>query len=112
MRAFNDNIIKSQSAASITSAAIPTANVLMCSAQITTTGAGNGTLKIQASNDGPQPANAGPSNWSDIPSASVSVSGAGSFLIPKTDLCYEYIRIVYTNLGTGTISVVYKSIGD
>lgn len=113
MRQINDNIIPVQSAATVTTAAIPALNLFSCSVQLAATGAGAaGTLKIQASNDHPVAANTVPTNWSDITGASVSVSGAGAYLIPKTDLCYEYIRLVYTNSGTGTISVVFKALGD
>jgi len=113
MRQVNDNIIPVRTAASVNSAAIPALNLFNCSAQIATTGAGAGTLKLQASNDmAGMDGNPGlPSNWSDIPSASVVVSGAGAFLIPKTDLCYQWVRVVYTNSGSGTISVVFKALG-
>jgi hypothetical protein len=112
MRQVNDNIIPLQAAASVTTAALPSLNLFSCSAQITTTGAAAGTLKIQASNDYVVQANAVPVNWSDIPSASVAVSGAGSYLIPFTNLCYEHVRLVYTNTGSGTISVVFKALGE
>jgi len=111
MRQVNDNIIPVQTAATVTTAAIPALNLFYCSAQISTTGGGLGTLKLQASNDDSQAANFVPTNWSDIPSASTAVSGAGAFLIPKTELCYQWVRLVYTNTGTGTISVVFKALG-
>ena len=110
MRQVNDNIIPIQAAATVTTAAIPSLNLFSCSAQVTATGSAAGTLKIQASND--DIPNGPPVNFSDIPSATIAVSGAGTFLIPKTDLCYQYIRLVYTNSGTGTISVVLKALGD
>jgi len=112
MRQVNDTIIPAQAAATVTTAAIAALNLLYCSAQIATTGGGaGGTLKLQASNDEPVAASAVPTNWNDIPSASVVVAGAGSFMIPKIDLCYQWVRVVYTNTGTGTISVVFKAIG-
>ena len=111
MRQVNDTIIPVQAAASVTTAAIAALNLFYISAQIATTGAAAGTLKLQASNDEPTASNAVPTNWSDIPSATVTVSGAGAFLIPKTDLCYQWVRLVYTNSGTGTISVVIKALG-
>lgn len=111
MRQINDNIIPIQTAATINSAAIPALNLFYCSAQASAVGASSaGTLKLQASNDEPVN-NTPPTNWSDIPSATVSVSAAGAFLIPKTDLCYQWVRVVYTNSGTGTISVVFKALG-
>lgn len=112
MRQVNDNIIQQQPAANVTTAAIPALNLFYCSAQIATVGAGAaGTLKLQASNDESEASNFVPTNWSDIPSASVAVSGAGAFLIPKTDLCYQWVRLVYTNTGSGSISVVFKALG-
>lgn len=114
MRQLNDNIIPLQVAASINSSAIPAANLFAMSAQIISTGAGAGTLIIQASDDiagydgNPGP----PANWSPIPLATITISGAGSFLIPKTDLCYQWVRLVYTNTGTGTISATIKALGD
>lgn len=111
MRQINDNIVPATTAATITTAAIPSLNLLYCSAQITTTGAGAGTLIIQASDDYVVEAGAVPTNWSPIPSATVTVTGNGSFLIPKIDLCYEYVRLAYTNTGTGTMSIVFKAIG-
>lgn len=113
MRQENINIIPLQTAATITSSAIFAANLFACSVQASAVGGSSaGTCKLQASNDAPTASNAVPTNWSDIPSATVSVSAAGAFLIPKTEICYQYVRVVYTNTGTGTISVVFKADGD
>lgn len=111
MRQVNDNIITVQAAATVTTAAIPALNLFYASAQIAATGSAAGTLKMQASNDDPVASNGVPTNWSDIPSATIVVTGAGAFLIPKTELCYQYVRLVYTNTGTGTISVIFKALG-
>ena len=113
MRQVNQNIIPVQSAATVTTAAIPALNLFYASAQIAATGAGAaGTLVMQASNDDLTAANAVPVNWSNIPSATIAVSGAGAFLIPKIELSYQWVRLVYTNSGTGTISVVFKALGQ
>lgn len=112
MRQVNDNIVPVTTAATVTTAALPALNLFYCSAQITVTGAGAGTLKFQASNDHPVAANGVPVNWSDIPSATIAVAGAGSYLIPKTELCYEWVRLVYTNTGTGTMSIIFKALGE
>jgi hypothetical protein len=112
MRQVNENIIPSQAAATITTAAIPALNLLYASAQIAATGAAAGTLIMQASNDEPMSAANAPTNWSAIPSATVTVTGSGAFLIPIQNLCYQFVRLVYTNTGTGTISVVFKAIGE
>lgn len=117
MRQVNYNIIPVQSAATVTSSAIDSRNLFYMSAQVATTGGAAGTLKIQVSNDEmpitPIPGSGWtPTNWSDLSGASVAVSGAAAFLIPKTDCCYQYVRLVYTNSGTGTISVVFKALGS
>lgn len=91
-------------------AAISSRELFYCSAQITATGSGAGTLIIQASNDEPTNSTA-PVNWSAIPSATITVTGAGAYLIPKIELCYQWVRLVYTNTGSGTISVVFKALG-
>jgi hypothetical protein len=112
MRQVNENIIPVQAAGTVTTAAIPALNLFSCSAQITATGSAAGTMIIQASDDEPSTPSTPPANWSDIPSATITVTGAGAFLIPKTDLCYQWVRLVYTNTGTGTISAVFKALGD
>lgn len=113
MRQENINIIPVQAAGTVTTPAISALNLFCCSIQIAATGAGAaGTLQLQASNDDPKASNAVPTNWSNISGAAVTVSGAGAMLIPKTDLCYQWVRLVYTNTGTGTISVVFKALGD
>lgn len=112
MRQINDNIVPVQAAATVTTAALPALNLFYCSAQIAATGSAAGTLKFQASNDDPVAANAVPVNWSDIPGATVTVSGVGAFLIPKIELSYQYVRLVYINTGTGTISIVFKALGN
>lgn len=112
MRQFNEEVFAVQAGATLTSAAISSTLLFACSAQAAATSGAAGTLKIQASNDHPVAAGAVPTNWNDIPSATIAVTGAGSFLVPKVDLCYEYIRIVYTNTGAGTIGIRLKILGD
>jgi len=114
MRQSNYNIIPAQVAANVTSTALATVNTFYVSAQIIATGPIVGALKLQASNDNPSNPNQSPaSNWSDIPSATVSVSAAGVFLIPKTDLCYRWIRAVYTHTsGTGTVTVNIEALAS
>ena len=65
-----------------------------------------GTFKFQASNDISNP----PVNWSDV--ASVNVAAGGVILIPKTDVCYQWIRPVYTHTaGAGTVTMAVNSQG-
>lgn len=112
MRPLNDHIIPTQTAATITTAAVPAAQLLQVAAQLTATGAAAGTLQLQCSLDNTMTPSVAPVNWSNVPSASVAVSGAGVYLIPKTDVCYNYVRLVYTNTGSGTVSVVLQAIGE
>jgi hypothetical protein len=111
MRQINDPIIPLRTAASVTTAAIPSLNLFCCSVQISATGSAGGTLVLQASNDDSEAAGFVPTNWSNIPGATIAVTGAGAFLIPKTDLCYQWVRLIYTNTGTGTIGCVFKALG-
>ncbi len=110
MRQINIPAIPLQAAVSINSEPVPAERLYSCSAQIAATGSAAGTLKLQASNDvaGADGLPGPPVNWNDIPLATVAVSGSGASLIPKTDLTYQWIRVVYTNSGTGTISVRLK----
>jgi len=114
MRQVNEINIAAQSAASVNGGAVPALNLFKASVQMVCTGAAAGTLVLQASNDDlttlPGSAQV-PTNWTNIPSATVSISGAGTYLIPATDICYQYIRASYTNSGSGTIAVVIKALG-
>jgi hypothetical protein len=76
---------------------------LSCQASITGASPG-GTIKLQCSNDqGPGSGNnAGtfiPTDWSDIPNTTESISATGTVLIPSTEVCYRYIQVVYTTAG-------------
>lgn len=63
-------------------------------------GAAAGTVKLQASNDlGPAANLQGgfvPSHWVDIPNTSQSVTSGGAVLVPYTQICYQWIRVVWT----------------
>jgi hypothetical protein len=98
--------------ASTNSAAIVATNVLYVSVQAVATSTIAGTVKIQFSNDIVNE-QIGPTNWIDIPSATVSLTGtAGAFGIAKIDSCYKWLRIVFTKSGgTGTVSVNVNTIG-
>lgn len=112
MRNVNKTII---SAADITgspaSSSVDSNQLFSCSAQVVAAGSSPvGTVKLQFSNDltiaGNLPMDFTPTNWSDIPNASVSVTDVGVFAIAKTDLCYRWIRAKYTaTSGTGTVTV-------
>lgn len=104
-------IIPVQTAATVQSTAMPAQNMFAATAQIVATGSAAGTLILQASNDNLDGSGqtTQPTNWAAIPSATVSVSGAGVYLVPYTQTCYQYIRAVYTNTGTGTIAIIIKA---
>lgn len=103
--------------ASINGSAIDASNLYSVSVQAIATGAmDSSTVKIQVSNDSPI-GNQGfsssvwtPTNWADLTNATVTMTAAGNYLIPKTDLCYQFIRIVYTAVGSpaGTLTVKIK----
>lgn len=52
-----------------------------------------GNLLIQVSND--PPLAAVPTHWST--GATLAVSGAGTYLVPKIDISYQFIRALYDN---------------
>lgn len=109
------SLVKADASADANGIAIQARNLLYISAQAVVTGTSTGTLKFQFSNDivDPTLVTTPPTNWSDVPSATVAIAGAGVYVIPKTDLCYEYIRVVFvhTNAAAGTISCNTKVIG-
>lgn len=64
----------------------------------------SGTLKLQESNDG--------ENWTDIASASASITGAGSGMITVKDNYADKIRISYTGLvGSATVNCFVQAKG-
>ena len=96
------------------SAAIVLDQMLYASIVVLMTGASTGTLKVQVSNDlMPQPASSPvPTNWVDLAGISVVMTANSTFIIPKFDVCYGYMRLVYTknNGSAGTISAFVKTI--
>lgn len=99
------------------SAAIDASNMWSVSLQAVATGSAAGSAKLQASNDSPIGSagqNGGtwaPTNWSDISGATVALNGVTPVIIPKTDVCYQFIRVVMTiSGGTGTATANLKAI--
>jgi hypothetical protein len=67
-----------------------------------------GTVKIQCSDDVPTgaPQSFTPTNWSDIPNAtSTIVAGVGPAIVVP-NMCFGWIRAVYTRTGGGSTTVV------
>jgi hypothetical protein len=92
--------------ADVISTPADTSSVFAVSAQALVTGGASptGILKLQASNDG--------INYTDVPSATVSISADGSYLIPVVNVAYEFIRAVYSfTSGTGTLTATIKTVG-
>lgn len=86
-------------------------NIFSVSAQAVSTGTPTGSFKLQASNDPaaslPVDSNGKPvpQNWTDIASATGSISAAGSVLIAKIDICYQWIRAVFISSGAGVQTI-------
>jgi len=112
MRSFNEPILNAADASTNqNSQIVKSENLHLASLHVIMTGTAAGTVKFQASNDEPMNGT-NPSNWVDISGATVSVSAAGQFLIPKLDVCYNYLRAVYTfSSGTGTVTAKLHMIG-
>ncbi len=95
------------------SSVISAVNQFYTSLQLSvTSSSAAGTLTIQATNDieGSDGVPGTPTNWNDITSVT-TVSGAGIYFVPKTDLCYQGIRLSYVNTGVGGIPAELKLLG-
>ena len=82
-----------------TSQAIDVGSLCRWSVQNVWTGTPNGTFKVQESND--------KVNWTDVASATTTVSGAaGSGIINAINCETKWLQVLYTNTSsTGTIGV-------
>lgn len=66
-----------------------------------------GTFKLQASNDNPSgvvPFTA--TNWTDIPTQSASITSGTTAILTIANMCYRWIRAVYTDTAAGVQTVV------
>lgn len=87
------------------------------SASLVVVGTGTlaGAVKLQYSNDPrgePNEFSPSPTNWVDIPSATVSLTAAATVGIAKIDVCYNWLRAVMgTPTGTGTAKMILKTNG-
>jgi hypothetical protein len=105
----NLNISAADASVNQTGVILPAAFVVALSAQVLVTGTSTGTVTIQVSND-----ETNPTHWTTIPTVgSVTTTGAGIFLIPKLDICYEWVRVSYTatNAASGTLTVNVHTYG-
>ncbi len=93
--------------ASAASSAVSADQVFRASAQLVATGSDTaGSFALQASNDAVFLPVA-PTNWKTISSV-VSVTGPGAYLVPKIDISYQWLRVIYTSTAPGkqTITTV------
>lgn len=112
MKYVRDTLISAaDGSVNVTSAIIDSNQLISISLQAVATGTIAGTAKLQFSDDPGFPHRPDPINWNDVPSATVAVASAGSYAIPKTDLCYRWLRVVYTaTSGTGTLTVNFNAL--
>jgi hypothetical protein len=116
MRTVTYTAIEAEPSTSLTSAAIPVDQATQTTVVVTldsTTGAG--TVSIEASNDDPSSAfpvgEFVPTNWVAVPNASVAVSGDGQYLVPLTNLAFQFIRVVFTRTsGSGGTLVAQATV--
>lgn len=114
---FSNDVFTAADTGSVNFAAVDTNQIIAVSALATfSENTAAGTLKLQASNDHSAAGNlAGafvPTNWVDISGATVTIVAGASVLIPKTEVCYNYIRLVFTRTGgAGTMQVNLCSLG-
>lgn len=119
MRNVCTNILSANDDVTRTGAKVDANQLVSASFQVLISVAdGAGTVKIQASNDptlGVPRATFTPTNWSDIPNASVSVTAgvpsAGIILIPN--MAFSWVRAVsvQSSAGTGVVSVNMNALG-
>jgi hypothetical protein len=122
----NNSIIVSggnASTASFVSTVIYATDIVRASFQIfVSSGSANGTIQLQASNQQATGAPANqfiPTQWSVVGSSTTvicsSTATIKTFLLPSTELSYEYLRIVFTDsvaaASPGLVNVRMKSIG-
>lgn len=124
MRFLNEAALNAADvSATVSSSAIDAAYLVSCSVQAVVVdaptpevpegdppaeppGDATGTLKLQFSNE------AKPSTWSDVANASISVSGDGTYIIGKTDLCFRWVRLSYVRTsGAGTMTANLQALG-
>lgn len=118
MRQLNLPVISAADAsANQNSSVIDAYNLFRASALATFSSATlNGTVVLQGSNDISTANNLAvdqtPTNWVTIPNTSQTVTSGAAVLIPSTEICYRWIRVVWTkSSGTGTITVNLTALG-
>ncbi len=101
MRPLNKKtIINSSASQNVFSEPFNTDQTFACSAQLIASGNVLGNFKIQTSDD--SVTRDFPQNWEDVPDTSMAITGAGLYLIPKTDIAGQYHRLVFIDCSNGT----------
>lgn len=119
MRPLNDILLSAVDVStSQASSAFDCSFIIRASIQAVFTGSPNGLLSFQASNDagiasGGLPNQFIPTNWSVIQNGNMFVNAAGVWLMPETEMSYQYLRVVFTPVpvSSGTMTVRIKSVG-
>lgn len=106
MRYSNYSAINKLSNTTINSIATETQQVYKISYQLVVgTGTINGSLQAQVSNDDNSELSIGltptPTNWSNLGSPT-ALSSSGVTLVPEQDMCYRFLRFVFTDSSGGT----------
>lgn len=110
MRYVNCNVLSGVDTSSQTGSKVDANQLVAASFAIRFGDAGaNGTFKIQASND-PTPdgylaSTFTPTNWVDIPNQSASITSGASALLTISNMCYRWVRAVYTRSSGGSSTV-------
>jgi hypothetical protein len=112
MRSYNEPVINAGDASgNLTSIIVKTENLHLGGLHVTSTGTAAGSVSVEISNDEPT-TGLNPSNWVAVSGLTVSVSGANNYIIPKFEICYNYLRVKYTaSTGTGTLTAKLHLIG-
>lgn len=108
-------ILKQPNTASATGSAFNVGQIVSASF-VPTMGdtAAAGTIKIQCSNDNPNVSGKGtqlgtpfiPANWADIPNATSSITAGVGSAIVIPNMCFYFIRAVYTSSIVGSSTVL------
>ena len=113
MHYINKNCLSKSDGTTTNGQTLDTQLWVNCSFQVYTGGTGDGgTLKIQMSNDPYNannmagPSNFQPTNWSDVPSATSTVTAGVGAPITLPNVSYRWMRAVYTrSAGSDSVNV-------
>lgn len=118
MRTENITILTGNSAGDLTGSVKNSDQIINLSVQVVSSaGTVAGVLKLQASNDAPNTSLRSeftPTNYVDIPNATVTISAGGAGMIRLSDCSFGYIRAIWTHDGggsTGTVTALMTAVG-